>query len=272
MGCELIGLAGVVRRVLQFVRSRHSREDRTHMRPLRIPRSLLAAALALASCRRDTSLREALDALPRDSAAASDPMRLPDSLPAADTTADESASLPATFPDVPDSTAAAAAPPPAPAPPPAAPPAPAPTGAWTAGVLGAERPRARMTTLTAVRTARHPGFDRVVFEFSGGEIPGYHLEYADRPVTECGSGRAVAMPGGGRLRVRLSPAQAHDERGRSTLPERTLTPTPPSNLLQARTVCDFEGVVEWVLGVRAPNRYRVLELTNPARLVVDVEQ
>ena len=28
----------------------------------------------------------------------------------------------------------------------------------------------------------------------------------------------------------------------------------------------IRGEVEWVLGVSSPNRYRVMELTNPARL------
>jgi hypothetical protein len=41
-------------------------------------------------------------------------------------------------------------------------------------------------------------------------------------------------------------------------------------LLQLEPTCDFEGEVSWVLGVKAPNRYRVLELKDPPRLVVDV--
>jgi hypothetical protein len=35
-------------------------------------------------------------------------------------------------------------------------------------------------------------------------------------------------------------------------------------------ICDFEGQVEWVLGIAAPAAYRVSELTGPARLVLDV--
>jgi hypothetical protein len=36
-------------------------------------------------------------------------------------------------------------------------------------------------------------------------------------------------------------------------------------------VCDFEGNVEWVLGVRHPSRFRVTELSDPWRVVVDVK-
>jgi len=37
------------------------------------------------------------------------------------------------------------------------------------------------------------------------------------------------------------------------------------------STCDFEAEVEWVAGVASPNRYRVLELRNPTRLVVDIK-
>jgi hypothetical protein len=36
--------------------------------------------------------------------------------------------------------------------------------------------------------------------------------------------------------------------------------------------CDFEGEVQVVLGVSSPNRYRVTELQNPTRLIVDIQQ
>ena len=39
---------------------------------------------------------------------------------------------------------------------------------------------------------------------------------------------------------------------------------------EIESTCDFEGEVTWVIGVASPNRYQVLELASPARLVVDV--
>jgi hypothetical protein len=41
---------------------------------------------------------------------------------------------------------------------------------------------------------------------------------------------------------------------------------------EAKLVCDFEGQVEWVLGVTRRAPYRVTELTGPARLLLDVKQ
>jgi hypothetical protein len=120
-----------------------------------------------------------------------------------------------------------------------------------------------------VRSARNEGFDRIVFQFAGATVPGYSIEYIDRPVRQCGSGDVVPLPGDAWLSVRMEPAQAHDEQGRATVAERSLSPGLP-NILALTSVCDFEGQVEWVAGVRSPSGYRVSELRDPARLVVDV--
>ncbi|HEX2187497.1 MAG TPA: hypothetical protein VHG51_01305, partial [Longimicrobiaceae bacterium] len=153
----------------------------------------------------------------------------------------------------------------APAPPPAA----ALAGEWTAGVAQVRRSSMRPATLRAVRTGRHAGFDRVVFEFEGGAVPGYHLEYVDRPVRKCGSGDATEVAGQGWLKVRITPANAHTEQGRPTVADRERRLS-LGVLRELELTCDFEADVTWVLGVASPNRYRVQELSNPARLVVDV--
>lgn len=114
------------------------------------------------------------------------------------------------------------------------------------------------------------GYDRVVFEFAGDSLPGYLVEYATRPVVRCGSGDPVAAAGSNQLVVRFEPAQAHDGQGNPTVPRRT-----PVAGLDLQLVCDFEGQVEWLLTAPSPlprpsSPYRVLELTGPPRLVLDV--
>lgn len=133
------------------------------------------------------------------------------------------------------------------------------------------RPNAKTAVLRDVRAARHENFDRVVFEFEGDARPGYHVGYIDKPVRQCGSGDVVEVDGHGWLAVRITPAAAHDEAGKATIPfrERKLK---LGVLEEMERTCDFEGEVTWVLGVASPNRYRVLELTKPARLVVDVKR
>lgn len=141
---------------------------------------------------------------------------------------------------------------------------------WTAGVTRVERTYVGVGTVVATRIARHDDFERLVLELAAGDtVPGYHVEYVDRPVRQCGSGNPVELAGDAWLSVRLEPARAHTEEGQSTIGERRLRPAQPV-VLEAVLTCDFEAQVEWVLGVSSPNRYRVLELTDPARLIIDI--
>lgn len=143
------------------------------------------------------------------------------------------------------------------------------TAGWTAGLTA--KPGSAMTTLTEVRTAVHPEFERIVFVFEGDGISGYHAEYIDRPVRSCGSGEVVEMPGDAWLSIRLEPSQAHTEEGAPTIAQRTRAVN-YGNLKLLKQTCDFEGQVVWVAAVTSPNRYRTLELTNPSRLVVDIQK
>jgi hypothetical protein len=165
---------------------------------------------------------------------------------------------------------------PTPAPAPAA---PAPTGGvtpedpknreWTAATVKLERASLKPVTLRSVREARNEGFDRVVFEFAGTQVPGYHLEYVDKPVQHCASGNEIPLAGQGFLQVRLTPAQAH-EGAEVTVAGRERKPALPV-IQELKLTCDFEGEVTWVLGNASPKKFRVMELHEPTRLVVDVQ-
>lgn len=160
--------------------------------------------------------------------------------------------------DVPEPAAPEKAPPPA---------DPADAAAWTSGKVEAAH-EGTVAVLADVRTGRHEGYDRVVFELD--RIPGYAVEYVDKPVTQCGSGEAVPIAGDAWLEMRLTPAAAHTDAGEPTVKERERI----LDLGVAReleSTCDFEGHVTWVLGVAKPNTFRVFELADPPRLVVDVQ-
>ncbi|MEX2281025.1 MAG: hypothetical protein WEE89_00900 [Gemmatimonadota bacterium] len=147
-----------------------------------------------------------------------------------------------------------------------------PTGrdsGWTVGLSASNKPPPRVAILTAVRTARHDGFERIVFEFQADQLPNYRVEYVDRPVRACGSGEPVALKGDAWLQISLEPAYAHDDDGHPTVKVRALMPMLP-NLLELKLICDFEAIVSWAAGLKSPNRYRVLELSAPARIVVDI--
>jgi hypothetical protein len=248
------------------------------------------AALAMAACGKDGGeLRDAtreraerqqaeMDSLRRDSAAAAQRAGM-----------DTANALPVFVgPPVDSASAAAGAPAPAPAAEspsetgdvgqdtghaapatsPPAPPAGAP-GDWAMAVRDARRPGVA-GTVTAMRAARNEGFDRVTLQFDGPRVPTYRVEYAKQGVQQCGSGERVAMDGRAALLIHVS-SRAHDDAGHVTVAARDQKPGLPV-IRQVSMVCDFEGVVEVAVGLAAPNKYRVVELGNPARLVVDVQQ
>jgi len=140
---------------------------------------------------------------------------------------------------------------------------------WTAGETSAERPTDGAALLRSIRTARHEGFDRIVLDFAGDAVPGYHVAQIDRPVRQCGSGDVVEMAAEGWLSITVPPAHAHTEDGVATATPRNRELELPA-LRELRVVCDFEGMVEVVAGVAAPERYRVFVLEEPNRLVVDI--
>ncbi|HEX5870756.1 MAG TPA: hypothetical protein VFY65_10090, partial [Longimicrobium sp.] len=142
---------------------------------------------------------------------------------------------------------------------------------WTAGATDRVRTVPRPVTLRDVRVGVNQGFDRVVLEFLGSGVPGYRVEYVDRPVHHCGSGDPVPVAGDAWLSVTLRGTQAHTDQGEPTIRGRERRLQMPI-VKELEFTCDFEGVVQIVLGVSRPNRYRVTELQNPTRLIVDVQQ
>jgi hypothetical protein len=133
--------------------------------------------------------------------------------------------------------------------------------------------RTRTTALlTAVRGARHEGYDRVVFQFRN-LAPGYDVRYVTRPVVQDGSGRVVSVNGAYLLRVRMSSALDADL-SKPTAPRTYTGPTRISprtpEVAQLVRSGAFEGVLTWVIGLRDRVDFRVTTLRAPARIVVDL--
>ena len=125
------------------------------------------------------------------------------------------------------------------------------------------------SVLIAVRTGTHPRYDRNVFEFDSS-IPSYRVEYIARPYHQCGSGEEVTMQGAEILQVRFSVAQAHGEAGHATVGKVSVPPS--SKMEEVRLVCDFEGEVTFLVGMKDKIPYKVSEMQNPARLVLDIQR
>src|SRR5262245_6094980 len=121
--------------------------------------------------------------------------------------------------------------------------------------------------LVAVRSAHHPGFDRVTFEFRGPR-PGHRIGYVSQLVQD-GSGKPVDLAGGAAINVVFELAQAHDSNGHPSVSPLRFKPGLPS-LKEVALIGDFEGVVTYGLGVDHKVPFKVLELSNPSRIAIDV--
>ena len=123
--------------------------------------------------------------------------------------------------------------------------------------------------LTAIRTGQHAGFDRVVFEFSGG-LPRYQATRVAAVYTDP-KGDQVPLPGQDRLRLVFRGASAWcAQSGHATYPvPKALAPF-YGQLLVVGAAGDFEQVLSFGIGMAATGSFRVSALTSPDRVVVDV--
>jgi hypothetical protein len=124
-------------------------------------------------------------------------------------------------------------------------------------------------TVTAVRTARHDGYDRVVFELSGTGSPGWSVEYVDTPSAQ-GSGHPIDVPGSAHLQVTMQETSYPYDSGAEEVARGPVPVTGTEVVEGVFYDATFEGTsVAWIgTGARAP--FRVYALTGPSRVVVDV--
>lgn len=122
--------------------------------------------------------------------------------------------------------------------------------------------------LTAIRTGKHGGYDRVVFQFSGG-LPAVTAErvatvYADP------RGTPVSLAGKSRLHVVFRGASGYcpQPAHRTWTGPSVLTPRYPQ-LLMVRAAGDFEGYLSFGIGLAARGGYHISSLAGPDRVVID---
>lgn len=126
--------------------------------------------------------------------------------------------------------------------------------------------------LTGVRTARHPGYDRVVFDLAGTGTPGWRAEYTTSPTHE-GSGEPMTIKGQVFLQVVLRGVGLPYDTGVTPFGDDTtrVPGTGTEGVVEIAPGGVFEGEQQAFISLTGATRpFRVFSLTNPARVVVDV--
>jgi len=171
----------------------------------------------------------------------------------------------------------------------------------TLGPATGAPPGATPVTLRDVRVGTSSSFDTIVFQFDGASVSGYSVQYVDRipscpipavpptaaiPTVASTRGRATSTPtpsgptetpvptptpfgsvaGKAIIAVKLEPVTTGGGLSRTDFRGGQ------GALTQATQVCENQNVVAWVVGVAAQKPFRVTTLTNPARLVIDLQQ
>jgi hypothetical protein len=136
------------------------------------------------------------------------------------------------------------------------------------GPGGTQPPDGPSAKLGAVRAARHPGYDRVVFQFEGAEVPGYRIEYVREIALGETDDQFLTLQGGAMVQATFQGSASEDHRpGTQTVPDKLTLGL--AQVKQIGLAEDWEGVVRLGIGLDHRGGFRVLELHDPARVVVD---
>ncbi|MDQ4122155.1 MAG: hypothetical protein M3209_12005 [Acidobacteriota bacterium] len=137
---------------------------------------------------------------------------------------------------------------------------------WTKSTFA--RQKSDSGELIKVRAGKNNGYDRVVFEFKD-KIPSYKIEFAKPPFYYGESDNTVKVSGKSFVRATFNSATTHDlETGKSILTYKKGKLGFPV-VQETVFIYDFEGTVEFVVGLKQIKDFRITELQNPARVVVD---
>ena len=169
----------------------------------------------------------------------------------------------------------ATCPPPQPSPTPNVSPAPSsnPSPAPSPGFTCVASPLMTMSKppltafIDAIRTGTHTGYDRITIEFQNGQPQSLQLRpQTGTTFTRDAIGDKVTLSGRYGILVIIKGADAHTSYSGST-DIKTNYP----GLLEARQVGDFEGTVQWALGLASSPCYHAYILEGPTRLVIDLK-
>lgn len=150
-----------------------------------------------------------------------------------------------------------------------------PEPAFTCGQrieLAAEGSDFHPLLIADVRLGTHDGYDRIAIEFVDDGTPELWLDVAQSPYVQNPSGLPLEVDGSPVYSVTLVGATKHDmETGEEPYQGSTDFTPGYDQIAQFVESGDFEAVNSWYLGTNGSTCLRAFTLTDPSRLVIDIQ-
>jgi len=128
-------------------------------------------------------------------------------------------------------------------------------------------PQPPVAFVDLVRTGTHSGYDRITIEFNNTDPSQVDLmTQGNAQFTQGASGQSVTLAGSAGILVTMKGTDEHTAYN-GPIDFKTGYPV----LVEARQVQDFEGTVQWGLGLSKSACYRAFFMSNPYRLVIDIQ-
>ncbi|HET9780881.1 MAG TPA: hypothetical protein VFR33_03800 [Candidatus Dormibacteraeota bacterium] len=119
--------------------------------------------------------------------------------------------------------------------------------------------------VVSVTIGQHPGYDRIVIQFAS-DIPSYSAtRQSNSTFTRSPKGDQVTLQGSAGVLIVV-----HSVTNWTSYGGPTSFDAGYPYMKEVQMVENFEGYQQWALGVQGEPALRVMTLTNPSRLVVDV--
>ncbi|MDG2113657.1 MAG: hypothetical protein P8N02_13705 [Actinomycetota bacterium] len=127
--------------------------------------------------------------------------------------------------------------------------------------------------LDDARLAGQGAFDRFGLEFSGdtgAPTDSYFVPWSATPPAGEGSGEPITPDGDWYLEIRAAASMYNFETDTAYSGPTSLRSVDTANVQEVLTGWSFEGYMVWVVGAENPKGFRVAEMSEPSRLVIDV--
>jgi len=126
--------------------------------------------------------------------------------------------------------------------------------------------------VTAIRIGHHDGYDRVVLEYGGRGTPGWDVRYVDQAVTQ-GSGAVVDLRGSATLQMTITGVGNPPDTGvQEYSGPRRFSAHGTDIVTEVYFDGTFEGTTVVFVGTESATAFRVYQLSNPVRIVLEVAE